>query len=160
MQPGQKHTGSRNKTLLTLIAVLLVANVGMLLFYLLRDPDCPEAPRGPGFTEKIRNEVGFSEGQMTQFEARKKQHWDSLRKRFDSIRLTKMEFFNLLYEPALPDSVVQVKAAQIGRQQEAIDLQVLQYFRDVRAMCTAEQIPRFDSAVPSVIQWMIDRPRR
>ncbi|MBO9572906.1 MAG: hypothetical protein J7497_11990, partial [Chitinophagaceae bacterium] len=78
------NTLSRNKTLLTIIAILLLTNITMLIFLLRCDK--PEPPKRVGFTERLKKEVGFTPQQMAVFEPKKKIHWDTMRSKFEQIK--------------------------------------------------------------------------
>jgi periplasmic protein CpxP/Spy len=150
---------SRNKILLLIIAILLITNIVLLVLYLRITPAPPEIKR-PGFTEKLKNEVGFTSEQMAVFEPKKKAFWNRMRQRFEEIKKTKEDFYYQMYDPKIPDSVLEIKADVIGEQQKELDLQVIRHFKDVRTLCTPEQLPKFDSLLPSIIKRMTERPRR
>jgi hypothetical protein len=150
---------SRNKVLLTIIAILLVANIVMVVLFLSMKPHVQE-PKKLGFTEKLKNQVGFSAQQMAVFEPKKKVFWTSVRQRFDEIKKTKEDFYKYMYDPSVPDSVLQAKADVIGQQQKALDLYVIRHFKDIRTLCTPEQLPKYDSLLPPLIERMTARPER
>jgi hypothetical protein len=150
---------SRNKILLLIIAILLITNIVLLVLYLRITPAPPELKR-PGFTEKLKNEVGFTPEQMAVFEPKKKAFWNRMRQRFEEIKKTKEDFYYQMYDPKIPDSVLETKAEVIGEQQKELDLHVIRHFKDVRTLCTPEQLPKFDSLLPSIIKRMTERPRR
>lgn len=151
--------GSRNKILLALIAFLLIANIVMLVLYFRMNKE-NEGPKRPGFTERLKKEVGFSDEQMAVFEPKKKVFWDSLRNQYTDIKLTKEEFYRYMYDPSIPDSVLNAKANVIGEQQKQLDLFVIRHFKDVRKMCSPEQLPKYDSLLPTIIERMTARPKR
>lgn len=148
---------SRNKILLSIIAILLITNIGMLIFFL-RCNRQPVEEKRKGFTERLKTEVGFTPQQLEIFEPKKKAFWDRMRARFDEIKKTKEDFYYQMYDPSIPDSVIARKADLIGDQQKELDLQVIRHFKDVRTMCTPEQLPKFDSLLPAIIQRMTERP--
>jgi periplasmic protein CpxP/Spy len=148
---------SRNKILLSIIAILLITNIGMLIFFL-RCNRQPVEEKRKGFTERLKTEVGFTPQQLEIFEPKKKAFWDRMRTRFDEIKKTKEDFYYQMYDPSIPDSVIAQKAEVIGDQQKELDLQVIRHFKDVRTMCTPEQLPKFDSLLPAIIKRMTERP--
>ena len=149
---------SRNRVLLTIIAVLLITNVVMLvLFFRMQKP--AEKPR-TSFTERLKTEVGFTAEQMAVYEPKKKAFWSRMRERFDEIKKTKEDFYFLMYDPNVNDSVLNVKADSIGNQQKELDLFVIRHFKDVRKMCTPEQLPKYDSLLPSIVERMTTRSRK
>lgn len=150
---------SRNKVLLTIIAVLLITNLVMLVMFFRMNKPHHEA-KTPGFTERLKKDVGFTEDQMAVFEPKKKAFWTNMRQRFDGIKQTKVDFYNYMYDPSVSDSVMEAHAKVIGDQQKELDLFVIRHFKDVRKMCTEEQLPKYDSLLPTIIERMTARPRR
>lgn len=152
------NKGSRNRILLIVIAVLLVTNLAMVfLFFRMKSR---EEKRGPGFTERLKNDVGFTPEQMAVYEPKKKVFWDSMRKRFEEIKTTKQELYHFMYDPAVPDSIMNAKAEVIGRQQKELDLFVVRHFKDVRSLCRPDQVNKYDSLLPGIIERMTTRPKR
>ncbi|MEO8583511.1 MAG: hypothetical protein ABI415_06930 [Flavitalea sp.] len=117
-----------------------------------------EEENKPGFTERLKKEVGFTPQQMSVFEPKKKAFWNDMRQRFDEIRSTKRQFYFQIYDPNVPDSTIENKALVIGKQQKDLDLQVIKHFKDVRKICSSEQVIKFDSLVPYIIQRMTALP--
>lgn len=148
---------SRNKVLLAIIVFLLLANIGMLVF-IFKTSRPSEPQKGPGFTERLRKEVGFSEDQMKVFEPRKKAFWNSMRDRFEKMKNTKENFYFQLYDASIPDSILVIRAEAIGDQQRDMDLFVIRHFKDTRKLCTEQQLVKFDSLLPSIIHRMTEIP--
>jgi hypothetical protein len=94
------------------------------------------------------------------FEPRKKAFWDEMHQRLDQMKKTKEDFYRQMYDPSIPDSVINAKAAVIGHEQEEIDVHVLKHFKDLRTLCTPEQLPKFDSLLPMIVQRMTAPPGR
>jgi periplasmic protein CpxP/Spy len=151
---------SGNKILLTIIAILLITNVVMLVLFLRLEKPASAENKRLGFTEKLKNQVGFTPEQMAIFEPKKKAFWKNVRERFDEIKQTKENFYYQLYDSTISDSVLQAKAEVIGRQQMELDLQVIRHFRDIRKLCTPKQLPKYDSLLPPLIERMTARPER
>lgn len=149
---------SRNRILLALIGVLLLTNLAVVIFFY--NHRCPEEPRQPGFTDRLKKEVGFTAEQMKVYEPKKKAFWEGMHQRFADMKKTKEDFYYQMYDPSTPDSVISAKAEVIGAKQKEIDLQVLRHFREVRTMCTPDQLQKFDSLLPMIIQRMTSPPGR
>jgi protein CpxP len=56
--------------------------------------------------------------------------------------------------------VLNAEADVIGRQQAELDQFVVKHFKEVRTMCTPEQLPKYDSLLPLIIERMTTRPKR
>ena len=97
---------------------------------------------------------------MSAYQARRDKFWASVREQFDSIKNTKVAFYNLMYDPSVPDSVLQARADMIGEKQKNLDLFVVKHFKNIRTMCTPEQLPKYDSLLPPLIERMTARPER
>lgn len=152
---------SRNKILLTIIAVLFLSNIVMLIMFFRVKQQMEDAkPKKLGFTEKLKTDVGFTPQQMSLYEPKRDRFWESVRKQFDSIKNTKVEFYHYMYDPSVPDSVLDAEADAIGKQQKNLDLFVVRHFKDIRKMCTPEQLPKYDSLLPPLIERMTARPGR
>ena len=65
-----------------------------------------------------------------------------------------------MYDPSVPDSVIEAKADIIGKQQKDLDLFVIRHFKDIRTLCTPDQLPKYDSLLPPLIERMTARPER
>ena len=150
---------SRNKILLSILAILLITNIVMLVLFLKMKPH-PQETKRLGFTEKLKNQVGFSAQQMAVFEPKKKVFWASVRERFDEIKKTKEDFYKYMYDPSVPDSALEAKADLIGKQQRDLDLFVIRHFKEIRTLCTPDQLPKYDSLLPPLIERMTARPER
>lgn len=150
---------SRNKVLLVIIAILFITNIVMLVLFL-KVKTAHREPQKLGFTEKLKNQVGFTPEQMAVFEPRKKVFWTRVRERFDEIKKTKEDFYQYMYNPSVPDSVMESKAEIIGKQQKELDLYVIRHFKETRTLCTPEQLPKYDSLLPPLIERMTARPER
>ncbi len=150
---------ARNKTLLIIIAILLFTNIAMLVFFM----KCNKPPgetKKTGFSERLTKEVGFTPQQMAVFEPKKKIFWENMRSHFEGIKKAKEDFYYLMYDPSIPDSIIIQKAEVIGEEQKELDLFVIRHFKDVRALCTPEQLPKYDSLLPHIIKRMTERPKR
>lgn len=150
----------KNRTLLFIIAVLLITNLIMVIFFLNINQGEPEEVKRVSFTEKLKTQVGFTPEQMKAYEPRKTEFWAGIRKKFDSIKETKQNFYYQIYDPSIPDSIIEAKSLIIGEQQKDLDLQVIRYYKDVRKLCTPDQLPKFDSLIPPIIERMTTRSRR
>ncbi|MFT3902468.1 MAG: hypothetical protein QM727_04815 [Niabella sp.] len=136
---------SKNKTLLFIIVLLLITNIGVLGYFMLNnDKKQPPKKRGGGFVTALQKEVGFSEEQMTLFKNAEKSNWDSARSKMDEIRRVKHRIFALAQKQA-SDTDIAPLADSIGKLQTQVELYLFRHMQSIRAICTPEQLPRFDS---------------
>jgi len=149
---------TKSKILISIISILLITNVVMMIFYFKKDNRPPEQSHKPGFTERLKKEVKFDSTQMAIFDKKKKAHWDRMRSLFDEITTTKEHFYQLVYDTALTDSLLESKAVVIGERQKELDLQVFRYFKDVRRLCRPGQLASYDSLLPAIVKRMTELP--
>ncbi len=151
---------SKNKILLTIIAVLLLTNITLLVLLLNSKRHHTKEPQRVNFIERLKNEVGFTQVQLLVYSPKREAFWDDMRKRLDEIKKNKEEFYSQMYDSTVTDSVLQKRAEVIGDQQKELDLFVIRHFQDVRKICTPEQLPKYDSIMPGIIKRMVDPVRK
>jgi Spy/CpxP family protein refolding chaperone len=110
--------------------------------------------------EALKNEVGFNDQQMSQFDGMVGVHRQQMRPLFEDINKTKENFYYLLTQPKASDSVLNAAAREIGEKQKLIDLKIFMHFQNIRQLCTPKQQPAFDSLVQRVVHRMIVPMRR
>jgi periplasmic protein CpxP/Spy len=151
---------SRSKILLIIIGILLLANVGLLLYAFGPQRRAPEKHQGLGVTALLRDKIGFDQNQMKSFEEYKKDHFARIRPMMDDIAATKQTFYRHLHEENPVDSLMNLELQMIGEKQKELDMQIFQHFRRVRGLCTENQRPAFDSLFPQIIKKMTTPPQR
>ena len=153
-------TGStRNKLLLLVIAILLLANIVQVYFLIRGDRNKPQRMERHGMADQLKTDVGFSEDQLKQFQQMRDAHMKQIRGLFEDLRITKENFFNTLSGTHPGDSASLAKANEIAEKQKRIDVTTYQYFSSIRKICTPEQLPKYDSLYQQVIKRMISGRR-
>lgn len=156
-------TTSRNKNLIFIIAVLLLTNIAVLVYFLAwKKPG--ERMRGPdrkgGFVEILEKEVGFDETQVARYHSMKQEQREKVRPLYDEMRKAKDSLFRLMSDPTVTDSVISHAGDVIAQRQKALDLQTFQHFRRVRELCAnPDQQVKYDSAILRMFRKMA-RPAR
>lgn len=147
-----------NKVLLFIIGILLLANVTMFLFFLRMKEPAKKEHRGERrkspvaiFVEK---DLHFNQQQMAKFEKLRSEHRQNIKSMAESLRLAKVQFYGLLKNINIYDSLLQRDASRIGQIQKSLDLQAFQNFRELRALCNPAQQPRYDSLISDIIGQM------
>lgn len=155
---------SKNKLFILTIAILLLANIAMLLFFVwLKEPQEKEHPRQKGrnpVSELLENKIGFNKQQMSQYEQMKQLHKEKMKPLFEDIRMAKEQFYSNLNSPAISDSAINAASETIGEKQRLLDMQIFNHFRNLRNLCTAEQRPAFDTLIQGVLHKMVIAGRR
>ena len=125
---------SRTKSLLFIIAILLISNVSMLVYFLNRPQPQKEQRKRSDMSEFFTKTVGFSSSQLADFEKRKQLHRDSIGRYFKDLNDSKETFYKLLGQHPLDTSTYTMLADSIGQKQVRIDKAFFRHFLDVRSL--------------------------
>lgn len=146
---------NRSKAYLSIIAILLVANIAMVAFFLFKkDGDKHEKPRVDRRTmiaNFLKKEIGFDSVQLQQYDTLSLRHKESMKKLFDSLRSAKDKQFKKLTADGFSDSIMNVVADQSAANQKMMELQMFSHLKNVRMLCKPEQLPGFDSLFVKVL---------
>ncbi len=146
-------TGTRNnKALIFLVVILLLSNIGLLLYFLLwKKPD--HKPGGPpkgefSIVDYMKKEIGFNDEQTKQFQQLHESNRDSLKTIGDSIRSSKNALYKLMQQsPTANDSAVSAAIRALSAYQQRMELTMFRHFQRVRAICNQDQQLKLDSMV-------------
>ena len=92
--------------------------------------------------------------QMDEYQKLRATNMQSIKPLFNDIRSAKENFYNLLYVNNLTDSSVNKAADVIGEKQMVLDMHMFSHFKNVRNLCTPEELPKFDSLFKKVVEKM------
>lgn len=152
------NSTSRNKNLLFIIAALLLTNIAVLVYFLwIKQPEDPKragSDRKNGMVDMLQKEVGFSDAQVSQYKQLKDEQWSTIKPMFDQMRKAKDSLFRLLSDPLVNDSMINKATDAIAQKQKLLDLQTFNHFKKVRALCTADQLPKYDSMIQRMFRKM------
>lgn len=154
----------KNKVLVTIIGILLLANIGMLVFLVsgMKKPEqrnSDERRSGNTPVTFLQHRIGLTQQQVNQLNAIKEEHHQKLNPLFEDLRVTKDQFF-LLIKDSASDSIIDSLATLIGQKQKNLDMQVFRTMLEVRSVCTPEQLDKFDSLLPKVAYKMAGHIRK
>ena len=145
---------NRSKVFLVIIAILLVANIAMVSFFLLKK-DGGKRDKKPEWKTVIsgflKNEIGFDTVQLKQYESLSDRHKDNMKKLMDSLRSTKEKEFKELAAVDFSDSAMNTVADRSAATQKTIELKMFNHLRNIRLLCKPEQLPKFDSLFGKVL---------
>lgn len=141
-------TTSKSKILKAAVIVLLLANIAMLIFFL-----CCKGPGRKGMgggreamvKEFLQKEIGFTPQQLQQYDTLGKQHKDKVKTAMDEMRNNKERYLKELGTNAFTDSAITITAEKNAVMQKELEIKMLNHIREIRKLCTAEQLPKFDS---------------
>ena len=133
----------------------------MLIFFLVAN-NSPAKISHPhdGMAGMLQKDVGFSKQQLDAYQSLRKDQMDSVHAMFDELKNAKLDFYNMVYSPGLSDSSLQLAAEKIADRQKALEIKMFYHFKTVRALCTPDQLPKFDSTLKKVVTRMVSRPAK
>ena len=149
-----------HKLLLLVIGVLLLANISLLWFYVWKKPEAPAKPQRIAPRERLINEIGFTDQQITVYDSIRNIHYDGIVPMFENLRHSKDSLIKLMHLPLTDDSLIGLQSADICEKQQAIDLKIHRYFRSLSDLCTEEQKPKMDSFLQKLAKHMSGMNRR
>jgi hypothetical protein len=145
-----------NKVLLLITSVLLVANIGLLYFFVFNKPQKTSKQPPVNQVEKVKNEVGLSDEQAVLYDSLRTKQFRNMKPLFKAIIKSKEEFFTLIYQEGVSDSVLNSYASKIGEKQMELDISTFHYFQSIKALCNEEQKPRMDSVIKQIVKRIIN----
>ncbi len=144
----------KTKTLILIIVFLLITNIGLLCFFIFGGNENSTA-HGRNLNMVgtfLKDQIGFSDEQMNAYQKFKKDDFEKNKFFFDQLKSVKNGFYQNIYRSDVPDSILQKSALLIGEKQVAVDLRMLQHFKNLRALCTPRQLPKFDSLFTNIVE--------
>ena len=152
------------KLLLVIISVLLLANIGLLYFFVFNKPTHPHKPSKEEMRkaaiEKVKKEVGLNDEQAVVYDSLRIKQFEKMRPMFEDLVKAKEEYFSLIYQQGVSDSVLNAYSAKIGEKQMALDVNTFRYFQSIKALCTEEQKPKMDSFIQQIVKRIINNGGR
>lgn len=142
-------TQTKSKLFLLIIVVLLISNFGML--YLLTTHKEQPRNRGRGWDtmlkEFLQKDIGFSAPQLQQYDSLSKQQKEDIKASFNIIKAGKEQQLKVLGSKGFNDSAINEAVQQSVENQKVMELKMLTNLVAIRKLCTADQIPKFDSLI-------------
>lgn len=146
---------NRSKIFLTIIGILLVANIALVSFLLLRKDgikhERQRQDRKAVISNFLKTEIGFDTLQLKQYDILSDKHKENLKKAMDSLRSSKEKQFKELAAANFSDSAMSAIANQSATTQQAMELQMFNHLKRIRLLCTPGQLPKFDSTFGKVL---------
>lgn len=145
---------STNKILTIAVVLLLLTNIALVVFMIKdknRHSGKPRGNRSEPF-EMMVKELNMTEQQQKEYKELKEEHLKNIKPWFDSIRSAKKDYYALIKDSAISDSIVTVYNQRISERQAAADRLTFAHFKRVRNLFTAEQQPRFDEFIQKMMQ--------
>jgi len=145
-----------NKVLLLITSVLLVANIGLLYFFVFNKPQKSSKQPPVNQVEKVKIQVGLNDEQAVLYDSLRTKQFRNMKPLFKEITKSKEDFFSLIYQQGVSDSVLNSYASKIGEKQMELDISTFHYFQSIKALCNEEQKPKMDSFLKQIIKRIIN----
>jgi len=145
---------NRSKVFLAIIGILLVANIVMVSVFLMKK-DGGKRDKKPEWKTVIsaflKNEIGFDTVQLKGYDTLSSRHKETMKKMMDSLRISKDKQFKELSAANFSDSAMNAVADRSAATQKAMELRMFNHLKNIRLLCTPEQLPKFDSLFGKVL---------
>ena len=145
---------NRSKVFLVIIGILLIANIAMLSFFLMKK-DTGRHEKGPDrkamISDFLKKEIGFTPEQLQQYDTLSTRHRENMKKMFENLRGSKDNQFKQLTAGNFNDSIMTSVADQSAASQKIMELQMFNHLKSIRMLCTPEQLPKFDSLFVKIL---------
>jgi Spy/CpxP family protein refolding chaperone len=135
------------RALVLLCLLLLVSNIALVAYIMAGKRSGRGLRGGNSIEERVRKEVGFTEGQSKLFHQLMEENRGLIQAMGDSARTEKRRFYGLLFRDSIDDAEVSQAATVLSERQRTIDLQLFRHFQKVRALCDARQRIKYDSII-------------
>ncbi|HEX6169046.1 MAG TPA: hypothetical protein VFZ33_05090 [Chitinophagaceae bacterium] len=145
-----------HRLLLLIISVLLIANIGLLYFFVFNKPEGSHKPPMQNPIEKVKTEVGLNDQQVALYDSLRSQQFRNMKPLFKELTKSKEDFFSLIYQQGVSDSVLNSYASKIGEKQMELDISTFHYFQSIKALCNEEQKPKMDSFIKQIVKRIIN----
>lgn len=145
---------NKSKVLISIIGILLLANIALVSFFLLKKDERKHDKRMDRKTvigNFLKKEIGFNDAQMLQYDSMSTGHSKYMKTMFETSRNSKDKQFKELTAANFSDSVMNSIADLSAASQKSLELQMFNHLKQVRSLCTAEQLPKFDSLFVKVL---------
>jgi Spy/CpxP family protein refolding chaperone len=155
------ETIKKYRALVSIIVFLLITNMAMLIFFMVLSKPIANRHRSHdqnGMYTTLQKDVGFSKAQLDQYQVLRNQQRDTVKPLFNDLRKAKETFYGLIYSSDVSDSLLNSDVDLIAQKQKELDLKMFNHFKNVRNLCTPDQLQKFDSTIKKVVTRMIERP--
>lgn len=139
------------------IAALLLLNAGTLTFLWVNRPP---NPREAGPFQFLVRATGMDEAQQEEYDKLRKEHRATLETYRHQNKQVRETLFRLMATKEVNAPEVQILADSLGALRAKEELFTYEHFRQVRAICRPDQLPRFDAAIGEAVQSMGPPPQR
>jgi periplasmic protein CpxP/Spy len=144
-------TQTKSKLYLLIIGILTIANIALLYFLL--NGNCKPLKKKGGWAahdaaarDFLQNNIGFDKQQLIQFDTLVKQHREKMKAIMDENKKEKENQFKQLGSAGFTDSAIANAVKIKAQSQSNVDMQLFQYLKNLRKLCTTDQIAKYDTS--------------
>lgn len=136
---------SKTKLLTFLVIALILLNLGVISFMLLKKPPRPRPGNPNQITRIIEERLNLDAAQLVQFNQLKEEHMLATKARFEAVGAHKDQLFSLHKTDNLQqkDSLI----LKISRLHAEIEQLNFKHFQDLKAICKPEQLEDYNNLV-------------
>ena len=143
---------TKNKILVIIIAVLLLINIGMIVFMSkAHDKTSLHNDLKAAMPQFLQTDIGFSSTQMQQYDSLSCIYNTKFKKSMDALRKSRQLEFKKLAGTAFSDSSMDTIALTSTEDKQILEVDLLKYTKDIRKICTPDQQSKFDSLLYKVL---------
>lgn len=143
---------TQNKWILALLALLLIANISLLLgFYVFGEGPEGKKPAKEDNFKAFSEKMHLTPAQDSLMRRMKQEHADRMKPLWEEIRKTKDTLYRQLGDSDGGDSAANVISLRLSALSHEADMRTYRHFQEVRKECTPEQQAIFDTLIP---KWM------
>lgn len=156
---------SNNRWLTVITLLLLTANIVTLTLLWTnkktggREEGQFPPPQGQVF-EFLTHELKLDPSQQEAYKKLRDEHRAGQEAFRSSIRKAKDEFFALLHEPSVSDSMINLYSKKAAEAEQKLDEYTFRHFQKLRIICNAEQKKRFDEIIQDALRRMAPPKRQ
>lgn len=149
------NSHSKYKILVGIVALLLITNISMLVYFVSPCTSTHHAPWGKSdFENALKDKVGFSEDQLQKFRNLKETYWANAKKQMEQVKQVKLTMFHLTKKNDVAASEVEQLADSIATLQKQIEINYFHHFKGTREICTPQQQPAYDTLMTKIVTRM------
>ncbi len=134
---------STKKIVMFAILILLIANLGLLAFIIMK-PNTRNSRKENSPKKNIIKRLGFDETQSETFLGLVNFHREEIITYDEKIKIEKQELFSLLGQTNIEQTKADSLTSNIANLQKEIELLHFSHFKKIKAMCKEEQIEKFN----------------
>jgi periplasmic protein CpxP/Spy len=154
------NTVQVNRWLIIAIVLLLLINTATIaLLWSGKDGGKPPGPGGEAAAEFIIRETKMDDAQRQQYRQLVQQHRDAAEELRREMGRSKENFFELLRQTNVADSVLRAASAKANEKSQELDMLTFRHFAEVRKLLRPDQQQTFDDIIKDALRMMGGPPR-